>query len=402
MLFLKKNYAFFLFILLLLCISCKKEVYHQASNVYVDDTTFKVVGYLVGGNFKLIDEIQLDKLTHLNLAFANPNAEGELIFRRVEGIENVVEKAHAFGVKVHVSIAGGGIRDEQKPAWKSVLEPANRAAFIEKIMAFVEKYNLDGVDVDIEGNLMPTIGTTYNPFVLELKKALHAEGKGITSALPGTFLHAGMEQEALEAYDFINIMVYDNTGPWRPDKPGPHSTYEFAERSLDFWLEEKKIPAQRLVLGMPFYGYDFDVIGAKHYRQIVADNPRDAYRDEIAQLYYNGLPTIVRKTNLALEKVNGVMFWELAQDATNELSLLRAVDQIIKARDCDEGIVTTYYADADKDGFGDLSRPIQACVPPQGYVANRQDCDDMNATIHPEAKEMMDTLDNNCNGKVDE
>jgi GH18 family chitinase len=314
----------------------------------------------------------------------------------------VVEKAHALGVKVYVSIAGGGIRDEQKPYWKSVLEPSNRAAFIEKIMAFVEKYKLDGVDVDIEGNLMPTIGDLYNPFVLALRNALHARGKGITAALPGAYLHEGMKQEALEAYDFINIMVYDDTGPWRPDKPGPHSTYEFAERSLDFWLEQKKIPAQRLVLGMPFYGYDFEVIGAKHYRQIVADNPADAYLDEIGLLYYNGLPTIVKKTQLALEKVNGVMFWELAQDATNELSLLRAVDQIIKAGSCETGMVSTYFGDADGDGFGDLTKPLQACVPPQGYVANRQDCNDTNAAIHPEAEEQPDALDNNCNGEIDE
>lgn len=391
----------FLFMLLFMCGGCKKAVYQQAPDRYVQDTTFKVVGYLSGGNFGLIDQIQLDKLTHLNLAFANPDAEGDLIFRRKEGMEEVVEKAHALGVKTFVSIAGGGIREEQKPYWKAVLAPANRAAFIEKIMAFVEKNDLDGVDVDIEGNLMPTIGDTYNPFVLALREALHARGKGITAALPGAFLHEGMGQEALEAYDFINIMVYDDTGPWRPDKPGPHSTYEFAERSLDFWLEQKKIPAQRLVLGMPFYGYDFDVIGAKHYRQIVADNPADAYRDEIGQLYYNGLPTIVKKTQLALEKVNGVMFWELAQDATNELSLLRAVEQIIRAGDCKEGRVSTYFADADGDGYGDLAKPLQACVPPQGYVANKEDCDDTNAAIHPKAEELPDGLDNNCNGKTD-
>jgi hypothetical protein len=134
----------------------------------------------------------------------------------------------------------------------------------------------------------------------------------------------------------------------------------------------------------------------------VADNPADAYLDEIGQLYYNGLPTIVKKTQLALEKVNGVMFWELAQDATNELSLLRAVDQIIKAGDCEEGTVSTYFGDADGDGFGDLTKPLQACVPPPGYVANRQDCNDTNAAIHPEAEELPDALDNNCNGEIDE
>ncbi|WPP50359.1 glycosyl hydrolase family 18 protein [Catalinimonas niigatensis] len=368
-------------LLLFFGVSCKQELYDHAPDVYVEDNRFKVVGYLSAGSFEIIDQIELQRLTHLNLAFGNPDAQGELVFSRGKDISEVVEKAHAAGVKVLLSLAGGGGLEEEKPYWKKALLDENRAAFIEKIMAYVEKHNLDGVDVDIEGNLMPTVGETYTPFVLDLKKALHSQGKAITAALPGAWLHEDMSQEALEAYDFINIMVYDDTGPWNPDKSGPHSTYEFAERSIAFWLEQKKIPAERLVLGMPFYGYDFDVIGSKRYSEIVSANPADAYRDEIDLLYYNGLPTIVKKTQLAMEKVNGVMFWELGQDAFNDLSLLRAVDQMLKAGDCAGGSTATYFADMDADGYGDLSKPIQACTSPEGYVSNRQDCDDSDAAI---------------------
>ncbi|MEQ9437798.1 MAG: glycosyl hydrolase family 18 protein [Cyclobacteriaceae bacterium] len=400
MCYLKKHYLPLLFAWLALAAACQQETYQATPDLYVEDTTFKVVGYLNSSNFDSIDRIELDKITYLNLAFANPDAQGELVFRRGKDLTEVVEKAHAQGVKVFLSLAGGGIREEEKTYWKTVLEPAHRAAFIEKILAYVEKHNLDGVDVDIEGNLMPTIGDSYTPFVLDLRKALHAKGKGITAALPGPWLHPGMAQEALEAYDFINIMAYDDTGPWNPDKPGPHSPYSFAERSVDFWLNEKKIPPHRLVLGMPFYGYDFDKIGAKHYRQIVMDNPADAYRDELGQLYYNGIPTIVKKTQLAIEKVNGVMFWELAQDASNELSLLRAVNQIIDAGDCEGEALTTYFADQDGDGFGDITKPLQACTLPPGYVTNQQDCNDTDAAIHPQAPEVADGLDHNCDGEV--
>ncbi len=373
---------FCLSLLLWCCFSCKQELYENAKDIYVEDTRFKVVGYLSSGSFEIIDQIELQRLTHMNLAFANPDAEGKLKFSRGKDISEVVAKAHAAGVRVLLSIAGGGGLVEEKPYWKKALLPENRAAFIEEIMAFVDKYKLDGVDVDIEGNLMPTLGETYTPFVLDLRKALHSQGKAITTALPGDFLHEGITQEAIEAYDFINIMVYDATGPWNPEKSGPHSTYAFAERSVKFWLEEKKIPAERLVLGMPFYGYNFDVIGSKRYSEIVLDNPADAYIDEIDQLYYNGLPTIVKKTHLAMEKINGVMFWELGQDAFNDLSLLRAVDQIIKAGECEGGQTTTYFADQDADGYGDQSKPIQACTAPEGYVDNRQDCDDSNSAIH--------------------
>ena len=42
--------------------------------------------------------------------------------------------------------------------------------------------------------------------------------------------------------------------------------------------------------------------------------------------------------------------------------------------------LTTFYADADGDSYGDLARPTDACSAPSGYVANALDCDDTDAT----------------------
>lgn len=44
---------------------------------------------------------------------------------------------------------------------------------------------------------------------------------------------------------------------------------------------------------------------------------------------------------------------------------------------------TTFYADLDGDGFGDLNNTIQACTQPEGYVTNDGDCDDTDDTINP-------------------
>jgi hypothetical protein len=60
---------------------------------------------------------------------------------------------------------------------------------------------------------------------------------------------------------------------------------------------------------------------------------------------------------------------------------------------------TTFYADADGDGFGDLFTTTMACTAPSGFVANADDCDDDNNAVYPGAAEIPgDEVDNDCNG----
>lgn len=63
---------------------------------------------------------------------------------------------------------------------------------------------------------------------------------------------------------------------------------------------------------------------------------------------------------------------------------------------------TTFYRDADGDGYGDASVSVNACSTPAGYVINQTDCDDADPTVHPGATEICDGKDNNCDGQVDE
>jgi chitinase len=374
-----------LHLIALLCCSlfllpaCRPRQAGYGPDIYKKEASFKVVGYLMGENFRRIDELELKKLTYLNLAFANLDKDGNLAFDGGFDVTPVIQKGHEAGLKVFVSLAGGGHPDTV--AWKSALLPSNRSAFVKIIQDYVERNHLDGVDVDIEGNLLPTIRELYNPFVIELKKALHAKGKGISAALGATEVHESITQEAVDAYDFINVMVYDKTGIWRPDDIGPHSPYSYAEEAIVFWTQQRKIPADRIVLGVPFYGFDFTP-PARYidFREIIEGNPRLAFLDSVGMRFYNGIPTIVKKTKLAKQKLGGVMIWEIASDTTGDLSLLRALDQTIKAGNCG---VKTFYKDEDGDGFGNLAKPFEACEAPAGYVPDSRDTNDANAKVHP-------------------
>lgn len=68
----------------------------------------------------------------------------------------------------------------------------------------------------------------------------------------------------------------------------------------------------------------------------------------------------------------------------------------------DEGVLLTFYRDADGDGYGHPYITVQGCAPPMGYVYNNTDCNDMNPQVHPGAPEVCNNMDDNCNGAVDE
>ncbi len=68
----------------------------------------------------------------------------------------------------------------------------------------------------------------------------------------------------------------------------------------------------------------------------------------------------------------------------------------------DEGVTNTFFIDLDNDGFGDVSATTEGCVVPGGYAEVAGDCDDGNADISPAGIEVCNTIDDNCDGTVDE
>lgn len=68
----------------------------------------------------------------------------------------------------------------------------------------------------------------------------------------------------------------------------------------------------------------------------------------------------------------------------------------------DEGIATTaWYADADADGWGDMTA-VDNCMMPEGYLATSGDCDDANAAANPDMVELCNGFDDNCDSEIDE
>jgi GH18 family chitinase len=298
------------------------------------DSNFKVVGYYFLRS-ALQDSLATDssyaflnKITHLNIAFINPDSNGN--FNQQLAIDSLVKKAHQKNVKVLASIVGGGPHEY----YHRLLQKNKRQLFISNLISLVKKYHLDGIDVDLEGN---DIDRNYADFVTELSGALKPLHKLMTSAIATAYKDI-LPDKALRQFDFVNVMSYDNTGPWRPDDPGDHSPYSMAVADLDYWHNIRAVPQNKLVLGLPFYGYGFgpkdSPVLSLDYKQIVALYPNAQLSDTLflpgnTVLYFNNKNMIKRKTELALQKASGVMIWQLQADAEGGNSLLNVIDEVV-------------------------------------------------------------------------
>lgn len=285
---------------------------------------FKVIGYLPSYRFHLNDKIEYYKMTHICLSFANPDAYGNLSFSKNADPRPVVANAHAAGVKVFLSLAGGGLEPAWRRDWRKLQQPYFRRDFIQKIVDYVLIHKMQGVDVDLEWE---DVGPNYNDFVMELGSALRFHNLKMTAALPGIHRYPHISDATLQLFDWINVMAYDLTGPWKPSVSGQHAPYSLAVESIDFWLSQN-VPANKLNLGLPFYGFDFSnhrKTRTASFGDLTKRNTSFANLDQVGKTFYNGIPTIKAKTSLAMEQTGGVMIWEIGQDCFNGNSLLNVV-----------------------------------------------------------------------------
>lgn len=68
----------------------------------------------------------------------------------------------------------------------------------------------------------------------------------------------------------------------------------------------------------------------------------------------------------------------------------------------DEGVIKTFYRDSDGDGYGVDTDRKTGCQAPSGYASQGGDCNDSSIDVNPGATEQCDSIDNNCNGIVDD
>lgn len=287
---------------------------------------WRAVGYLPTYRSLAPERVNFDALTHLCIAFANPTGEGsESDFEEAarDKIAPLVEAAHAANVMVLASIAGGTAESGELVAAQT--EPSRVDAYVSGLVDLVERYELDGIDNDIEGE---AVNEDYEPFVKKLRAALPAD-KLLTAAI-ATKNGPPVTDGALETYDFVNIMAYDHCS-WT-DEACDQASLQGVLQDLDYWTKERGVPRAKAVVGVPFYGWCWGCAekqSALTYAQILRQYPEAKTQDWIEDgektISLNSAETISAKAELARE-YGGIMIWELGQDASGEDSLLNLLE----------------------------------------------------------------------------
>lgn len=289
--------------------------------------------------------------THLAHAFAKVDADtGAVTAPDLAASRDLCRRAQAAGVKTLLSVGGAESGPDLSRATAAV-GAADRVA--DRLVAAVRAAGYDGVDVDWEFPLDPAAQARMVALVRALRQRL-PQGT-LTMAVPATDWNGRwFETGSLASLvDFVNVMTYDFHGPWT-DHAGHNAPVDYSpldghaacrpitiQASMAYWLQQKRWPKEKLVLGIPLYGRGFRAprLGAAAsgeyarsyvaYRDVTAlqkagwkrtwDTAAEApflqNSDGTEVLSYDDDTSVRRKAGLARRLgVAGVFFWEITQD----------------------------------------------------------------------------------------
>jgi GH18 family chitinase len=179
---------------------------------------------------------------------------------------SLVVNAHRNNVKVILSIGGG----KWSTAFATIANDSlKRKRFVTKCISLIQKYNLDGIDIDWEFPSVDNGGSHgYTLLLSDLRSAMNFSPKGKKLILTIAVGPAPKHMSAIEwnvvapLVDLVHLMAYNYHGAW--DNLSNHNAPLYITRkgsplfninsSLDLLVNTFGVPSNKITLGMAFYG----------------------------------------------------------------------------------------------------------------------------------------------------
>ncbi len=344
-----------------------------------------VVGYVFPQDAALAPgQIDAHSVSRINYAFANIK-NGRMVTGFASDAQNFAFLAGLRkqnpSIAVLVSVGGW--------LWSTnfsdvALTAESRRVFIESVMDFIARYDLDGLDVDWEYPGMAGSGHRFRSedgrnFTLLLKELRrrfdretlksHRRLYLTIAAGAGDDYLAHTEMKKVQEYvDTVNLMAYDYVEPGDEPLTGHHAplfwnpadTRNYSDDASVRAFEQASVPAEKILLGVPFYGHvwgevadrdhgflqpgkavpnafaPYSVItgtmlnqGFVRYWDPIASAPYLYNSEKHIFVSYEDSESIAAKCRYVLtHKLGGVMFWEYSGDPAGVL--LGAIDESLR------------------------------------------------------------------------
>ncbi len=345
-----------------------------------NEPQYFVKNLITSGGIRLLDQLNYAQgfIVNARCAVADPNADLNLAYTAANSVDGSADdpasplrgsfhqlqelKKLYPQVKILISLEG------KAPSFAEAALPENRAAFVASCMDMFVRGHLaagvdapgvfDGFDVDWEFP-SPEDAPNYLALLQEFRKQLDATRPGLKLTIavgPSTGMYHGVDFAAVaKVVDLIGLMNYDYSGPWHKETGFHAPLYSEHSGSADRTVreyEEAGVPGEKLLLGVPFYGYAWNSVGEENHglfqpgEAVHQDRPyryiqtliasSTVYRDPAAQApwlydgdtfwtYEDPVSARFKGEYAQQNRMGGVMVWELGEDS-NDAQLLQAVD----------------------------------------------------------------------------
>ena len=250
-----------------------KEVlgfYTNKEGVSYNNKTFKLAGSL-DAVMKNSDKISMAVPFWFKL---DQSGKGAIRFERdsfstsqpeqeaINAVKQMKEKNIKVLGLIHNMLYGNSNIDGKELAHQILANESNRNNFMNEVQKIITKYNLDGINIDIEG-VYKSDRENYTNLIKELKEKLGSKGYLITVSIPAkTFDNANnsfsypFDYKGIGKYaDRVAIMTYDEHGAWAGSGPGAIASIPWQEQVVKYAITQ--MPKEKIMLGIPVYGFDW-------------------------------------------------------------------------------------------------------------------------------------------------
>ncbi len=320
---------------------------HQTTTT--EKTTFEAAAWLPPGfedpDVRASFERGCGVLTEVNPFWYNFSASGALEPKGGARAPEVVARGHQCSMRVIPTITNNFDGDR---VTAFLGDPGKQKQFIESVVTEITSYGYDGIDLDFE-NVHAGDRDKFTVFLKDISGAVHAAGKLIE--LTGQAKKSdgdnwdgpgALDLDALrDDFDRFKVMTYDYSRS--NSDPGPLAPLPWMQEVLRYW--RSKVPAEKLLTGIPFYGYDWslttdDDVGIvwdgvqmikskyefKDGFDLASAEPYITYDDEHGPriVYYQDAASVKRKVETAKEAGSaGIAIWLLGSEDPADLAVIR-------------------------------------------------------------------------------